>query len=88
MRKVLFLLSMFATLSSYADYSDHGRILDEDTSSSGSVGFAVILGIIFVIVGGYFYFNLKDSKTGERDQGCGCLVLLALGAVILGLCML
>lgn len=70
MRKVLFLLSMFAPLSTYADYSDHGRILDEDTSSSGSVGFAVVLGIVFDIVGGYFYFNLKDSKTGERDHGC------------------
>ena len=54
MKKVISLMLFIQTFTVLDDIYDHGRVLDEIASSGGSILLSVILGIIFVIVGGYF----------------------------------
>ena len=59
------------------------RPVDETPTSPLSSGVALVLGIVFLIVIAIGYFKLKDQN-GNSDEGCGCLLLIAICAVILG----
>ena len=80
--RLVHLISLMAALIPQ-DIIAGPRPLDEDTKPIFSAEFGLVCLIIMLIICAIGYFKLTD-----RDEGCGCLLLLILSGVILGFLVL
>ena len=82
-RSLSLIMTLLMPLGLIAAPQDHGRILDEGDGGGISPMVGLVGLIILFIVSAIGYFTITDEN-GKRDGGCGCMLIMMIGGIILG----